>query len=324
MPGASCIIIGTRFSERDLIGELLAEPGSTWRHINVPAISTAGVPDALGREPGIAMISALGRDLEGFLEIRRGVGERNWAALYLGVPSTPEGALIQRAWLDDWRLPCAPSAPVLTVVGVDPADSGSGDAAGIVAASLTRDGVIAFVADKSAPLTSDAWARAAVELAVDTGASEIAVEAFAAGATYVRVVREALARYKIDRPIRITSWPPRGSERGRGDALARSAALLQGLETGTVRLAGFLPDFEQAALTWQQGQHQPDALAALVVAHDVLIHAAGQQWSFSAPSLTARLGDGATVTSLTGFLSRRIDDGRLGPNTVMRPAQHRR
>lgn len=71
------------------------------------------------------------------------------------------------------------------------------------------------------------------------------------------------------------SPPGQGGERG-GDALARSAALLQGLETGTTRIAGHPPDLEQATVTWQTGQHQPDSLAALVVAHDVLLHSVGR------------------------------------------------
>jgi len=59
--------------------------------------------------------------------------------------------------------------------------------------------------------------------------------------------------------------------------------LLQGLEVGTVRLAGYLPDFESAAVTCQAGAHQPDALSALVVGHDVLIHSAGAQITIAAP-----------------------------------------
>jgi hypothetical protein len=103
----------------------------------------------------------------------------------------------------------------------------------------------------------------------------IAVEGFAARETYKRVVHDALRRAKLNRPIRVSTWPPKGSGRGGGDAIARSAALLQGLETGTTRIAGHLPDLEGAAITWQAGQHQPDALAAVVVAHDVLVHSAG-------------------------------------------------
>ena len=138
----------------------------------------------------------------------------------MGQPSSPEGGLIKRDWLDTWRFPAAPQRPVYTVVGVDPCDSGSGDSCGIVAASLTGDGTVAVIADASAPMTSDQWARAAVELAVDIGASEIAIEAFAARETYLRVVKEALARYKLGRPIRATAWPPKGSGRGGGDAWA--------------------------------------------------------------------------------------------------------
>lgn len=115
---------------------------------------------------------------------------------------------------------------------------------------------MAVIADVSAPMTSDAWARAADDLAVDVGASEIAVEGFAARETYQRVVKDALRRAKHDRPIRVTTWPPKGGGGGGGDAIARSAALIQALEVGTARIAGHLPDLEQAAVSWQAG-HTP-------------------------------------------------------------------
>jgi phage terminase large subunit-like protein len=150
----------------------------------------------------------------------------------MGQPSSPEGGLVKREWLDAWRLPAAaPQSPVFTVVGVDPSDSGNGDSCGLVAASMTADGVVAVIADQSAPRTSDAWVRAAVDLAVDVGASEIAIESYSARETYTRVVKEALSRAKTDRPIRVTGWPPKGTGRGQGDAVARSSALLQALET---------------------------------------------------------------------------------------------
>ena len=150
------------------------------------------------------------------------------------------------------------------------------------------------------------------------------------------------------------------SRRGGGDALARSAALLQGLEVGTVRLAGHMPAFEDSAVAWQSGQHQPDSLAALVVAHDVLVHSAGQSWTFAAPvgvagagaaggGLVARLGrpDLATlitrtaaasrqseteaddtpvtpVTSMTGYLSRRVHGAGYDPLRGLRAARPRR
>lgn len=274
MPGGSAVLVLTRWHPEDIAGSLLAEPGSRWRCVNIPAISTAGVPDALGRErSGVAMTSAVGRTAAQFREIAAEVGSRAWAAMYLGTPTTPEGGLVKRNWIDDWRLPAAPSGSIKTVVAVDPADSGEGDETGIIAASLSADGVVALIADVSGRMTSDAWAVRAVQLAADVGASEIAVEAFAARATYTRLVTEVLARFRIDRPIRVTGWPPKGTDRGKGDAVARSTGLLAALETGRCRVAGYLPDFEAQAVQWEAGMHQPDRVAAAVVAHDVLAHA---------------------------------------------------
>lgn len=313
MPGASCVIIATRWHESDLPGALLAGEDSRWTWINVPAVSTTGVPDALERDrPGVAMTTAIGRSAEEFDQIRREVGSRAWAALYLGVPSAPEGNLIRADWLDDWRMPAAPPRPLKTVVAVDPADSGERDSAGIVAASMDSAGVVAVIADVSAPMTSDAWARAAVELAVDVGASEIVVEGFSARETYVRVVKEALRRVHTAHPIKVSSWPPKGSGRGGGDAIARSAALLQGFETGTVRLAGHFPDFETKAVQWQAGQHQPDALAALVAGHDVLVHSLGQRVTFASPvDVERRMRERERNDNV---IAGRFD--RLGPSTA--------
>ena len=41
----------------------------------------------------------------------------------------------------------------------------------------------------------------------------------------------------MDRPIRVTGWPPKGTDRGKGDAVARSTGLLAALEVGRARVA---------------------------------------------------------------------------------------
>lgn len=332
-PGGSVVIIGTRWNEDDLIGTLIREEPETWRHTNIPAVSEIGIPDALDREPGTAMTSALGRTAQQFDDLRRSVASRSWYALFQGVPSSPEGGLVQREWLDQHRIPAAPPHPIRTVVAVDPADSGERDSAGIVAASLTADGVVNLIADYTAKMTADEWANAAIRLAIEVGASEIHVEAFQSGTTYVRVVRDALARHQLTRPIRVTGWPPKGQSR-RGDAVARSAALLQALEIGTCRLAGQFHDFEEQATRWQAGQHQPDALAALVIAHDVLAPIAGQQVSFASPlDLQRRVTDRAGVdTDRRGLrtpsapahpaLTRRVGGGGYDPLAYSRPTIH--
>ncbi len=121
MPNGSAIVVLTRWHEHDIAGSLVAEPGGRWRCVNIPAVSTAGVPDALRRErSGVAMTSAIGRTAEQFRQIEAEVGSRAWAAMYLGTPTAPEGGLIKSAWFDDWRLPAAPSGAMKIVVGVDP------------------------------------------------------------------------------------------------------------------------------------------------------------------------------------------------------------
>ena len=280
-PGGSELLVMTRWHEQDLAGALLELNPGRWRRTNVTAVGERSIPDALGKAPGVAMVSALGFTPADFADKRRTVGERQWYAQYMGKPSAPAGSLVKQVWFDVWRLACAPANPVLTVVAVDPAESGKGDECGLVATSRTRDGVVALIADKSAQMTSDQWAVAAVSLAVEVGASQIVVEGFTARQTYSRMVNEALDRARaagrLKHPVRVTAWPEKGKPRP-GDALARSGPLLQALETGTARLAGEFPRFEELAVQWQVGQHQPDRLAAWVVGHDVLVNSAGQEW----------------------------------------------
>ncbi|MCA4726892.1 terminase large subunit domain-containing protein [Mycolicibacterium fortuitum] len=315
-PGGSVIVIGTRWHPDDLIGTLLRDEPERWRHINIPAVAETGVLDALARRPGEVMVSAVGRTAEHFADLRRSLGERSWWAEFMGEPASPDGNVILREWLDMWRLSALPERLTRTVIGVDPSDSGHGDAAGIIAASLTRDGVVIVHRDISKPMTPERWARAAIELAQDVGASEIAIETFTAREGYLAVVNNALRRYRLTHPIRVTSWPPKGSDRGRGDAMARSAKLIQGLETGTVRLAGRLDSFEAQSVRWQSGQHQPDCVAAAVIAHDVLAHSIGRQWSFGSPTVSAaRRGRDGRSTERFG---RRIGGGQRTWADVMR------
>jgi hypothetical protein len=313
-PGASCIVLSSRWSEHDLAGQLLAEPGSPWQLINIPAVATAGVFDSLGREPGAPVTNALGRDAAGWAEIRRAVGERTWAAMYLGAPSTPAGALIQRSWIDDHRAPAAPVAPSSIVVAVDPAEGGSatGDKTGIVAAALGRDHRVYLISDASAVLSSDAWANRAAQLAITLGASAIHVEAFQSGVTYTRLISEAIARQAPPHRISVSAWPPRGSGRGRGDAMTRAAGMLAGLENGSCVVGGHLPDLEADMTGWQAHQHCPDAVAAATICFDVLSHsAAGQGVTFIAPT-AARLGGGGGVPA-----SRMRGGGMPGRSTVV-------
>ena len=313
-PAASIILVQTRWHPEDLAGKILTgeralDKGErTWRHINIPAISEVGIPDALGREPGVPMVSARdtvdedGNEIKrDFPATRKRVGERTWYALYQGSPRNPAGGIFQRAWFDP-RLPGPPDYPVCSIVGVDPADSGEGDEAGIIGGSLLPNGVVALTHDRSGQFTSDQWARAAVMLALEMGAIEIGVEGYTTSKTYIHVVQRAYREIHIEvvkkklagTPLTLieqraipdippfTIHPWRGANKA--DAVARAGGMSQSFEVGKCRTVEFaLAVFEEQAADWQAGQHQPDRVAAAIIVHDKLMEKAGQQTHIASP-----------------------------------------
>jgi len=80
-PGASVIVVATRWHPDDLAGRLI-ERG--WRRINLPAIDADGKPLWPERRP-----------LEWLQEIRRNVGEYDWASLYMGEPRRRGGTVFR-------------------------------------------------------------------------------------------------------------------------------------------------------------------------------------------------------------------------------------
>lgn len=316
-PGASVILIQTRWHEQDLAGHLLEHDHSLpahlreWRYINIPAVSHPKHPDALNRPPGVALESARGRTAEDFAAIERAVGKRVWTALYQGSPTPPEGGLFSQEWFDTHRMAVLPERTLARVVAVDPSESGEGDEAGIVAAAMLEGGRVAFTHDRSAPLTSDRWAAEAVQLALDTDASDIVVETYTAKETYLKVVRTHIqARIRtVARQLRTMSIAVGGKAdrmraeltetlrklqmlkhrvrpwRGTGDAVARSGLLRQAVEVGTAAVLDHaMAAMESQAVFWQAGQHQPDRVAAAVIAHDRLVEMAGKVAHIGAPT----------------------------------------
>ncbi|HHK7182584.1 TPA: terminase family protein, partial [Streptococcus pneumoniae] len=114
----------TRWHEDDLAGRLIQHDlrqtpeNRLWRVVNIPAVAEEGVPDALGRQPGEALVSARGRSRRDFETIRRSVGERVWTALYQGVPTPTTGGLFAAEDLNKHR--CQSSDIIGRVVSVDP------------------------------------------------------------------------------------------------------------------------------------------------------------------------------------------------------------
>lgn len=173
-PGAPAMIIQTRWHEDDLAGRMI-EQG--WPLVNIPALADGETEDALERPAGEWMISARGRTTKDWEQVRADVGERDFAALYQGRPSPLEGGIFQYAWFDAHRI-SEDKRPAfeMVAVGVDPADTGKGDAAGILVAGVTRSGKIVFTDDLSGQLSQAVWARKACLAWVRHGASRIVQE----------------------------------------------------------------------------------------------------------------------------------------------------
>lgn len=318
-PGAGVIIIMTRWHEDDLAGRLITQDSGRetpiWRIVNIPAIAEDGIADALGRKPGEALVSARGRSVEDWDLIRSAVGDRTWSALYQGQPTPSDGGLFSREDIDRWR---SLDMPLLVgrVIAIDPADSGTGDEAGLIAMGWDADGVVWVTEDESKRMTSATWSRRAVEMALDTGAGEIVYEAYTARETYRVVLEEAWADLKrftraLDAAggdqVRAADmlWSEgfqgdalgavqraavyadrvRGQERPpfrlvpwtmRGDKVARAAGARQGTATGRLRLAGRFPVLETQAATWQPGQGSPDRVDAMVIGYEHIRSVVGQ------------------------------------------------
>lgn len=285
-PTASVIIINTRWHEQDLTGFLLTQDSERapedreWQLINIPAVAEAGLPDALNRPHGVAMVSARGHRDWG--KIRANVGERVWYALYQGSPSPVGGALFSAAWFETYRLDTTP-ALYRRLVAIDPAETGKGDEAGIIAAGLAGDGTVVLTDDWSGALSSAEWPRRALLLALKTEASEVQFEAYNAPKTYSDLlhntyqdlVAEAArsetpgvvdgVRVPATRPFAIYPW------KNSGNALVRSVGLRNATSVGRCRVVGLrLSTMEARATRWQEGQHQPDRVAGCTIAYDVL------------------------------------------------------
>lgn len=329
-PGSPIILIQTRWNEGDLAGTLahrdleLPPEQREWRHINIPAVAEEGTLDSLGREPGQYLESARQRTPADWERIKRSVGPRVWSALYQGRPTPAGGGLFSQSSFDRYRVEQRPTG-TLRIVAVDPADTGKGDEAGVVAGCAAGDGTYYWTADHSGRMTSSEWAWRAVVVALETQAHEIAFEAYSAPTTYDRVIREAwedvartaalLRRTGGDqsRAAQLLAEAPRAPLRpaeavaevarlrvpasmpfrvtpwkGKGNAEVRAAGARQAHSTGRLRIAGTLPLLEEQASTWQTGQHCPDRVAAGVIVYERLVSMLGEEAVVAVPRPSSR------------------------------------
>lgn len=104
-PGATIVVLMTRWHEDDLAGWLLREHSDKWRHVLLPSVAEES--DELGRQPGEALCpdrypidTLIGKDGDG--GIRKAVGPIVWNGLHRQNPSSLEGGIIKRAYFKYW------------------------------------------------------------------------------------------------------------------------------------------------------------------------------------------------------------------------------
>jgi phage terminase large subunit-like protein len=173
-----------------------------------------------------------------------------------------EGALWTRALIERCR-----GGPVIPeegrwkriVLGVDPPLSAQGDACGIVACALDRDGIGHVLGDHTERgLSPEGWASKAVAAAQAWGADCVVVEKNAGGEMATSVLKTADPALPV-RPVH--------AQYGKGDR-AEPVAML--FETGRARLAGTFPELEDELCAmvrgggWAGSGRSPDRADAMV------------------------------------------------------------
>ena len=172
-----------------------------------------------------------------------------------------EGALWTRALIEKTRV-----APVLPggerwkriVIGVDPPLSAEGDACGIVACALDRDGIGHVLGDHTERgLSPEGWASKAVAVAQAWGADCCVVEKNSGGDMATSVLKIADSALPV-RPVHASY--------GKGDR-AEPVAML--FETGKARFAGTFPELEDELCAMIRGgdyagARSPDRADAMV------------------------------------------------------------
>lgn len=96
-PGASIIVLMTRWHEEDLGGYLLEESVEDWDVVRLPAL--AEEDDPLGRKIGEALCPERYDQYD--LDITRRQDKRIWEAMYQQRPAAAEGGLVLRSW---WKI----------------------------------------------------------------------------------------------------------------------------------------------------------------------------------------------------------------------------
>ncbi|MFH9425951.1 terminase large subunit domain-containing protein [Streptomyces sp. NPDC017529] len=266
-PGASIILINTRWHENDLSGRILETEPENWTLIDLPALALSET-DPLGRHPGQALWPEQYDEAE-LARTHRAVGERVWWALYQQQPRPLAGGVWHWDWITEHRIsPVAFRGVDLTrvVVALDPAggDTASHDESGIVAAGRDTGNHYYVLADRSARLSAEARGRETCLLAMELQADAIVVEMNYGGDSASQTVIQAWRQLEREGATEGMVMPrivPVDAKKGKR---LRAEPIAQLYEQGTVHHCADFHQLETQMVTWIPGMDSPDRMDAAV------------------------------------------------------------
>lgn len=271
-PGASTVLIQTRWHEDDLAGKLLAaEDGHLWQVLNIPAQAdhdpAKGQTDPLGRRPGEFLESARGRTAAQWEAIKVRSGSRTWAALYQGRPSPAAGDVWERDWWGEYRTPLWVEQPNgsrfvprangagILIQSWDMAFKDTKGSDYVVGQVWFTDGVDAYLLDQvRARLAFPATAKAVVELSARWPQAVLKlVEDKANGPAVIAALRRRVPGLVAEEP--------------HGSKESRAAAVAPFIEAGNVHLpapeiAPWVSEFLEETAGFPNGAHDDQVDAA--------------------------------------------------------------
>jgi hypothetical protein len=282
-PGARVVMILTRWHDDDLAARLVTKEGNEadggrWRVRHMPALATAA-DDPLGRQFGDPLphpkipTGDVAAAAAHWAAKRRTSTVRDWASIYQGDPQPVEGALVARELLASRRHLPPSTGVVRAAVAVDPSGGGR-DMAGVVGGFLGEDQRAYVTADRSAVMSSEAWARAACRLAAELDADRVIVETNYGGDMAVLAVRTAWVALRGEDTVGLFDrLPPRVvSVRARKGKLLRAEPIAQQFVEDRARLGAYLPELEEEWCSWMpDSAESPGRLdASVYLLYDLL------------------------------------------------------
>lgn len=269
-PGASQVLIMTRWAEGDLGGRLEEAEGKDWRIVRLPAIAEAD--DPLGRQPGEFLWNDdeynFGAKLRAdFVSYNNAGRSRDWAALYQQRPVPESGNYFRREWFRS--VPTLPPRDSLRVFGASDyaVTENGGDFTAHVVVGIDADDRLYVLDVWRHQTASDAWVEAFCDLVIRWKpmgwAEELGQIRAGIGPWLDRRSRERKAFVARE------AFPTRGDKAVRAQSI-RGRAALNGLYIPADAL--WRADLETELMSFPAGKHddQVDALGLVGQLIDIM------------------------------------------------------